>query len=97
MKTVKFKNIYININNLKQYQFKTFYNKDRNELSIGFRSEVSKIKLDINHKKNVLDQDTLSKLDKKIQECIYDFIKSSGEFTDLDYCIEVHLIENDII
>lgn len=97
MKTVKFNNTYININKLKQYKFKTFYNEDNNVLSIGFKSDISKIKVDINHQKNSLDKDTILKLDKKIQECIYDFIKSSMEFIDLDYCIEIHLIENGII
>lgn len=97
MKTLKFSNTYININNLKQYYFKTFYNKETNELSIGFRNEVSKIKLDINHKKNTLDKDTISKLDKEIQECIYDFIKSSIEFLDLNYYINISLKNNNII
>lgn len=97
MKTLKFKNTYINLNNLKQYQFKTFYNENTNELSIGFKSDVSKIKLDINHKNNILNKDVILKLDKKIQECIYDFIKSSMEFIDLNYYIKIYLLDDNLI
>lgn len=97
MKTLKFKNAYINLNNLKQYQFKTMYNEDTNELCIGFKSDVSKIKIDINHKNSSLNKDSISKLDKKIQEYIYEFIKSSIEFIDLNYYIDIYLLDDDII
>lgn len=97
MKTVKFKNTYINLNKLKQYQFKTFYNEDNNVLSIGFKSEISKVKVDINHQKNSLDKNTISKLDEKIQQCIYDFVKSSMEFIDLDHYIQICLVNSNII
>ncbi|MFR3071863.1 MAG: hypothetical protein ACLTK8_03415 [Paeniclostridium sp.] len=93
MKKIKFDNTYINLNKFKIYKFKTLYNEDTNELNVGFRCEKGKVKLNINHSKNILEKDTISKLDAKIQECIYDFEKSSTEFLDLDYFIHIFTLD----
>lgn len=92
MKTIKFKNTYINLENHKKYTAGAIYDKDKNIIRIYFMGDNLKSHIDIPGSENVENNKAnTEKINKEVISYIDSFLVGQVEYLNLNEYISRYL------